>query len=188
MNETASILNNLTKNSLILLDEIGRGTSTYDGISIAWAIAEFLHENKNKPHVLFATHYHDLNEMESLYKRIKNFNVSVKETKDDVIFIRKLVRGGSNHSFGIHVAKMAGMPKLVLDSAKNKLKLMERNKPKEQNDAGKDGDFQLSFFDVEDPKMQEIRKIIEDLDIDNLSPVEALIKLNQIKKEIKDED
>ncbi len=188
MNETASILNNLTKNSLILLDEIGRGTSTYDGISIAWAIAEFLHENKNKPHVLFATHYHDLNEMESLYKRIKNFNVSVKETKDDVIFLRKLVRGGSNHSFGIHVAKMAGMPKLVLESAKNKLKLMEKNKPKEQIEAFKDSDFQLSFFDVKDPKMQEIRKIIEDLDIDNLSPVEALIKLNQIKKEIKNED
>ena len=188
MNETASILNNLTKNSLILLDEIGRGTSTYDGISIAWAIAEFLHENKNKPHVLFATHYHDLNEMELIFKGIKNFNVSVKETKDDVTFLRKLVRGGSNHSFGIHVAKMAGMPKLVLDSAKNKLKLMERNKPKESKGGSKDGDFQLSFFDVEDPKMQEIRKIIENLDIDNLSPVEALIKLNQIKKEIKDED
>ena len=188
MNETASILNNLTKNSLILLDEIGRGTSTYDGISIAWAIAEFLHENKNKPHVLFATHYHDLNEMELIFKGIKNFNVSVKETKDDVTFLRKLVRGGSNHSFGIHVAKMAGMPKLVLDSAKDKLKLMERNKPKESRGGSKDGDFQLSFFDVEDPKMQEIRKIIENLDIDNLSPVEALIKLNQIKKEIKDED
>ena len=188
MNETASILNNLTKNSLILLDEIGRGTSTYDGISIAWAIAEFLHENKNKPHVLFATHYHDLNEMELIFKGIKNFNVSVKETKDDVTFLRKLVRGGSNHSFGIHVAKMAGMPKLVLDSAKNKLKLMERNKPKESKGGSKEGDFQLSFFDVEDPKMQEIRKIIENLDIDNLSPVEALIKLNQIKKEIKDED
>ena len=188
MNETASILNNLTKNSLILLDEIGRGTSTYDGISIAWAIAEFLHENKNKPHVLFATHYHDLNEMELIFKGIKNFNVSVKETKDDVTFLRKLVRGGSNHSFGIHVAKMAGMPKLVLDSAKNKLKLMERNKPKESKGGSKDGDFQLSFFDVEDPKMQEIRKIIENLDIDNLSPVEALIKLNQIKKEIKYED
>ncbi len=188
MNETASILNNLTKNSLILLDEIGRGTSTYDGISIAWAIAEFLHENKNKPHVLFATHYHDLNEMELIFKGIKNFNVSVKETKDDVTFLRKLVRGGSNHSFGIHVAKMAGMPKLVLDSAKNKLKLMERNKPKESRGGSKNGDFQLSFFDVEDPKMQEIRKIIENLDIDNLSPVEALIKLNQIKKEIKDED
>ena len=188
MNETASILNNLTKNSLILLDEIGRGTSTYDGISIAWAIAEFLHENKNKPHVLFATHYHDLNEMELIFKGIKNFNVSVKETKDDVTFLRKLVRGGSNHSFGIHVAKMSGMPKLVLDSAKNKLKLMEKNKPKESKGGSKDGDFQLSFFDVEDPKMQEIRKIIENLDIDNLSPVEALIKLNQIKKEIKDED
>jgi DNA mismatch repair protein MutS len=188
MNETASILNNLTDHSLILLDEIGRGTSTYDGISIAWAIAEFLHENKNKPHVLFATHYHDLNEMESIFKGIKNFNVSVNETKDDVVFLRKLVKGGSNHSFGIHVAKMAGMPKLVLDSAKNKLKLMERLSPNKLKGDNKDDNFQLSFFDVEDPKMQEIRKIIENLDIDNLSPVEALIKLNQIKKEIKNED
>ena len=188
MNETASILNNLTDHSLILLDEIGRGTSTYDGISIAWAIAEFLHENKNKPHVLFATHYHDLNEMESIFKGIKNFNVSVKETKDDVVFLRKLVKGGSNHSFGIHVAKMAGMPKLVLDSAENKLKVMERTKPSELKGEKNDDNFQLSFFDVEDPKMQEIRKIIETLDIDNLSPVEALIKLNQIKKEIKNED
>ena len=188
MNETASILNNLTDHSLILLDEIGRGTSTYDGISIAWAIAEFLHENKYNPHVLFATHYHDLNEMESIFKGIKNFNVSVKETKDDVVFLRKLVRGGSNHSFGIHVAKMAGMPKLVLDSAKNKLKLMERTSPNKLKGDNKDDSFQLSFFDVEDPKMQEIRKIIENLDIDNLSPVEALIKLNQIKKEIKNED
>ncbi len=188
MNETASILNNLTDHSLILLDEIGRGTSTYDGISIAWAIAEFLHENKNNPHVLFATHYHDLNEMESIFKGIKNFNVSVKETKDDVVFLRKLVKGGSNHSFGIHVAKMAGMPKLVLDSAKNKLKLMERASPSKLKGDNNDDNFQLSFFDVEDPKMQEIRKIIENLDIDNLSPVEALIKLNQIKKEIKNED
>ena len=188
MNETASILNNLTDHSLILLDEIGRGTSTYDGISIAWAIAEFLHENKNNPHVLFATHYHDLNEMESIFKGIKNFNVSVKETKDDVVFLRKLVKGGSNHSFGIHVAKMAGMPKLVLDSAKNKLKLMERTSSNKLKGDIKDDNFQLSFFDVEDPKMQEIRKIIENLDIDNLSPVEALIKLNQIKKEIKNED
>ena len=188
MNETASILNNLTDHSLILLDEIGRGTSTYDGISIAWAIAEFLHENKNKPHVLFATHYHDLNEMESIFKGIKNFNVSVKETKDDVVFLRKLVKGGSNHSFGIHVAKMAGMPKLVLDSAKNKLKVMERTKPSELKGKKNDDNFQLSFFDIKDHKMQEIRKIIEDLDIDNLSPVEALLKLNQIKKEIKDGD
>jgi DNA mismatch repair protein MutS len=188
MNETASILNNLTENSLILLDEIGRGTSTFDGISIAWAIAEFLHENKFKPNVLFATHYHDLNEMESIFKGIKNYNVSVKETNDNVIFLRKLVKGGSNHSFGIHVAKMAGMPKLVLDSAKNKLKLMERTSPNKLKGDNKDDNFQLSFFDVEDPKMQEIRKIIENLDIDNLSPVEALIKLNQIKKEIKSED
>ena len=188
MNETASILNNLTENSLILLDEIGRGTSTYDGISIAWAIAEFLHENKLKPHVLFATHYHDLNEMESIYKGIRNFNVSVKETKDDVIFLRKLVKGGSNHSFGIHVAKMAGMPKLVLSSAENKLKLMETSRPNNLKAEKSDDNLQLSFFDIEDPKMQEIRKIIEDLDIDNLSPVEALLKLNQIKKEIKDGD
>ena len=188
MNETASILNNLTANSLILLDEIGRGTSTYDGISIAWAIAEFLHENKLKPHVLFATHYHDLNEMESIYRGITNFNVSVKETKDDVIFLRKLVKGGSNHSFGIHVAKMAGMPKLVLNSAENKLKLMETSRPKNLKADKSDDNLQLSFFDIEDPKMQEIRKIIEDLDIDNLSPVEALLKLNQIKKEIKNGD
>ena len=188
MNETASILNNLTGNSLILLAEIGRGTSTYDGISIAWAIAEFLHENKLKPHVLFATHYHDLNEMESIYKGIRNFNVSVKETKDDVIFLRKLVKGGSNHSFGIHVAKMAGMPRLVLSSAENKLKLMETSRPKNFKEDKIDDNLQLSFFDIEDPKMQEIRKIIEDLDIDNLSPVEALLKLNQIKKEIKDGD
>ena len=188
MNETASILNNLTSNSLILLDEIGRGTSTYDGISIAWAIAEFLHENKFKPHVLFATHYHDLNEMESIYKGIKNFNVSVKETEDDVIFLRKLVKGGSNHSFGIHVAKMAGMPKLVLNSAENKLKLMERSKSNKLKENNNDDNLQLSFFDIEDPKMQEIKKIIKDLDIDNLSPVEALLKLNQIKKEINNED
>ena len=188
MNETASILNNLTSNSLILLDEIGRGTSTYDGISIAWAIAEFLHENKFKPHVLFATHYHDLNEMESIYKGIKNFNVSVKETEDDVIFLRKLVKGGSNHSFGIHVAKMAGMPKIVLNSAENKLKLMERSKSDKLKENNNDANLQLSFFDIEDPKMQEIKKIIKDLDIDNLSPVEALLKLNQIKKEINNED
>lgn len=188
MNETASILNNLTANSLILLDEIGRGTSTYDGISIAWAIAEFLHENKLKPHVLFATHYHDLNEMESIYKGIRNFNVSVKETENDVIFLRKLVKGGSNHSFGIHVAKMAGMPKLVLSSAENKLKLMETSKPKNLKVDKSDDNLQLSFFDIQDPKMQQIRKIIQDLDIDNLSPVQALLKLNQIKKEIKNED
>ena len=188
MNETASILNNLTSNSLILLDEIGRGTSTYDGISIAWAIAEFLHENKFKPYVLFATHYHDLNEMESIYKGIKNFNVSVKETEDDVIFLRKLVKGGSNHSFGIHVAKMAGMPKIVLNSAENKLKLMERSKSNKLKENNNDANLQLSFFDIEDPKMQEIKKIIKDLDIDNLSPVEALLKLNQIKKEINNED
>ncbi len=188
MNETASILNNLTSNSLILLDEIGRGTSTYDGISIAWAIAEFLHENKFKPHVLFATHYHDLNEMESIYKGIKNFNVSVKETEDHVIFLRKLVKGGSNHSFGIHVAKMAGMPKIVLNSAENKLKLMERSKSNKLKENNNDANLQLSFFDIEDPKMQEIKKIIKDLDIDNLSPVEALLKLNQIKKEINNED
>ena len=133
-------------------------TSTYDGISIAWAIAEFLHENKNKPHVLFATHYHDLNEMESLFKRIKNFNVSVKETKNDVTFLRKLVSGGSNHSFGIHVAKMAGMPKLVLDSAKNKLKLMERNKPKEQKEAKKMLIFSSVFLMLKIQRCKKLKK------------------------------
>ena len=187
MNETASILNNLTKSSLILLDEIGRGTSTYDGISIAWAIAEYLHEHKDKPKVLFATHYHELNQMESSFKRIKNFNVSVKELKDDVIFLRKLERGGSAHSFGIHVAKMAGIPKTVLSSAVKKLGTMERANSSPKKNDNKSDDFQLSFFDIEDPKMQEIKKIIKDLDIESLSPIEALLKLNQIKKEIEDE-
>ena len=187
MNETASILNNLTKSSLILLDEIGRGTSTYDGISIAWAIAEYLHEHKDRPKVLFATHYHELNQMESYFKRIKNFNVSVKELKDDVIFLRKLERGGSAHSFGIHVAKMAGIPKTVLSSAVKKLGTMERVNGSPNKSDKSTEDFQLSFFDIEDPKMQEIKKIIKDLDIESLSPIEALLKLNQIKKEIEDE-
>ena len=187
MNETASILNNLTKSSLILLDEIGRGTSTYDGISIAWAIAEYLHEHKDRPKVLFATHYHELNQMESSFKRIKNFNVSVKELKDDVIFLRKLERGGSAHSFGIHVAKMAGIPKTVLSSAVKKLGTMERANGSPKKSDNNSNDFQLSFFDIEDPKMQEIKKIIRDLDIESLSPIEALLKLNQIKKEIEDE-
>ena len=187
MNETASILNNLTKSSLILLDEIGRGTSTYDGISIAWAIAEYLHEHKDRPKVLFATHYHELNQMESHFKRIKNFNVSVKELKDDVIFLRKLERGGSAHSFGIHVAKMAGIPKTVLSSAVKKLGTMERVNGSPNKSDKSTEDFQLSFFDIEDPKMQEIKKIIKDLDIESLSPIEALLKLNQIKKEIEDE-
>ena len=187
MNETASILNNLTKSSLILLDEIGRGTSTYDGISIAWAIAEYLHEHKDRPKVLFATHYHELNQMEGYFKRIKNFNVSVKELKDDVIFLRKLERGGSAHSFGIHVAKMAGIPKSVLSSAVKKLGTMERANGSPKKNDNKLDDFQLSFFDIEDPKMQEIKKIIKDLDIESLSPIEALLKLNQIKKEIEDE-
>ena len=187
MNETASILNNLTKSSLILLDEIGRGTSTYDGISIAWAIAEYLHEHKDRPKVLFATHYHELNQMESYFKRIKNFNVSVKELKDDVVFLRKLERGGSAHSFGIHVAKMAGIPKTVLSSAVKKLGTMERANGSPNKSDGSSDDFQLSFFDIEDPKMQEIKKIIKNLDIESLSPIEALLKLNQIKKEIEDE-
>ena len=126
--------------------------------------------------------------MESIYKGIKNFNVSVKESSEEVIFLRKLVKGGSNHSFGIHVAKMAGMPKSVINSSKNKLKLMENRNPKGLNNEMNDDNFQLSFFDIEDPKMQEIRKIIQDLDIDNLSPIEALIKLNQIKKQINNED
>ena len=188
MNETASILNNLTDHSLILLDEIGRGTSTYDGISIAWAIAEFLHENKNNPHVLFATHYHDLNEMESIFKGIKNFNVSVKETKDDVVFLRKLVKGGSNHSFGIHVAKMAGMPQHVLQTAKQKLKTLESSHSNVDNnkkeEVVKNEDVQLSFFKLDDPILEALRDEITVLDIDTLTPVEALIQLNQIKRRL----
>ena len=188
MNETASILNNITENSLVLLDEIGRGTSTYDGISIAWAIAEFLHEHPAKAKVLFATHYHELNEMTHDFQRIKNFNVSVKELEDKVLFLRKLVPGGSAHSFGIHVAKMAGMPEFVIRRASQKLKGLEKSHTVETNaeslKVGKD-EMQLSFFNLDDPILEALREEIKDLDIDTLTPIEALMKLNEIKRQLK---
>jgi DNA mismatch repair protein MutS len=184
MNETASILNNLSDRSLILLDEIGRGTSTYDGISIAWAITEYLHEHPQyKAKTLFATHYHELNDMASIFPRIKNYNVSVKEMGNKVIFMRKLVAGGSAHSFGIHVAKMAGMPRFVLDRANDVLKTLERSHAMGSSKAnGKKDKMQLSFFQLDDPVLQNIRHEIEHIDINTLTPVEALMKLNEIKK------
>ena len=186
MNETASILNNISDRSLVLLDEIGRGTSTYDGISIAWAIAEYLHEHPSKAKTLFATHYHELNEMTTTFERIKNFNVSVKELKDTIIFLRKLVVGGSNHSFGIHVAKLAGMPNQVIHRAGKILTQLEKN---HANDDVKDtlkevqhDDLQLSFFQLDDPLLEEIREEILSTNIDTLTPIEALMKLNEIKR------
>ncbi|MDM1137241.1 MULTISPECIES: DNA mismatch repair protein MutS [unclassified Empedobacter] len=188
MNETASILNNISERSLILLDEIGRGTSTYDGISIAWAIAEFLHQSALKPKTLFATHYHELNEMSKSMERIKNFNVSIKETKDTILFLRKLVPGGSEHSFGIHVAKMAGMPKRVVDRANDVLKILEATKTDEgiSNKTEKitQDNMQLSFFQLDDPILDSIREEILNTDINTLTPVEALMKLNEIKKKL----
>ncbi len=185
MNETASILNNISDRSLVLLDEIGRGTSTYDGISIAWAISEYLHEHPSKAKTLFATHYHELNEMTETFKRIKNFNVSVKELKDNVLFLRKLVEGGSQHSFGIHVAKMAGMPQQVIHRAEKILKQLEKshssdeltNKVRTLNN-----EMQLSFFNLDDPLLESIKEEIVNIDIDTLTPVEALMKLNEIKR------
>ncbi len=188
MNETASILNNLTENSLVLLDEIGRGTSTYDGISIAWAIAEYLHEHPAKAKVLFATHYHELNEMTHNFPRIKNFNVSVKELEDKVLFLRKLVPGGSAHSFGIHVAKMAGMPDFVIRRASQKLKGLEKSNRQETRAKGLSDnkeELQLSFFNLDDPLLENLREEIKDLDIDTLTPIEALMKLNEIKRQLK---
>tara|TARA_B100001063_G_scaffold172039_1_gene161225 strand:- start:709 stop:3339 length:2631 start_codon:yes stop_codon:yes gene_type:complete len=188
MNETASILNNISERSLILLDEIGRGTSTYDGISIAWAIAEYLHENKlARPKTLFATHYHELNEMSKTFSRIKNFNVSVKEIKNKIIFMRKLVPGGSNHSFGIHVAKMAGMPSVLIRRANKLLEELEKkNRSQENKDAiskvEKSEDYQLSFFQLDDPVLEQIKEELIHIDVDTLTPVEALLKLNEIKK------
>ncbi len=185
MNESASILNNISDRSLVLLDEIGRGTSTYDGISIAWAISEYLHEHPSRPKTLFATHYHELNEMTETFERIKNFNVSVKELKDRVLFLRKLVEGGSHHSFGIHVAKMAGMPNQVIHRANKILKRLEKSHSSEELTEKvkllKD-DLQLSFFKLDDPLLEEIKDEILHIDIDTLTPVEALMKLNEIKR------
>jgi DNA mismatch repair protein MutS len=198
MNETASILNNLSDRSLILLDEIGRGTSTYDGISIAWSIAEYLHEHPTaKGKTLFATHYHELNEMTNTFKRIKNYNVSVKEINNKIIFLRKLVEGGSNHSFGIHVAKMAGMPKKMLDRANEVLAKLEASHAGQTTEKNRSrieygtnnkktpvsvDDFQLSFFQLDDPVLENIKEELINIDINTLTPIEALMKLNEIKK------
>lgn len=197
MNEAADILNNMTSRSLVLFDELGRGTSTYDGISIAWAIVEYIHEHPNAhAKTLFATHYHELNEMERSYPRIKNYNVSVKEVGNKVVFLRKLVPGGSEHSFGIHVAKMAGMPKSIVKRADEILKVLESEKHQEEgimqssaqngrknNTKSKaDGGYQLSFFQLDDPVLSQIRDEIQHLDVNNLTPIEALNKLNEIKK------
>ena len=193
MNETASILNNLSDRCLILLDEIGRGTSTYDGISIAWSIAEFLHHHPSRAKVLFATHYHELNEMEKSMNRIKNFHVSIKEAGNKVIFLRKLVPGGTEHSFGIHVAKMAGVPKKVVERANEILAALEGTRDtgqgtgkhqKSKVNSQKDGEMQLSFFQLNDPVLEQIKEEIQKTDINTLTPVEALIKLNEIKKMI----
>ncbi|HIU54779.1 MAG TPA: DNA mismatch repair protein MutS [Candidatus Gallibacteroides avistercoris] len=189
MNEAANILNNISDRSLVLFDELGRGTSTYDGISIAWAIVEYIHEHpRARAKTLFATHYHELNEMERSFKRIANYNVSVKEVSNKVIFLRKLVRGGSEHSFGIHVAKMAGMPQSIVKRANNILKQLESDnrksgiaKPTQQIATQREG-MQLSFFQLDDPVLSQIRDEIKNLDINSLTPIEALNKLNEIRK------
>lgn len=188
MNETASILNNITEQSLVLLDEIGRGTSTYDGISIAWAIAAYLHEHPYRPKVLFATHYHELNRMAEDFNRIKNFNVSVKEMTEKVVFLRKLKPGGSAHSFGIHVARMAGMPQHVIKTASQKLKQLEKQRADRpdfpsQNNTTPEA-LQLQFFNLDDPLLESLREEIATLDIDTMTPVEALMQLHKIKNRL----
>jgi len=189
MNEAATILNNISDRSLILLDEIGRGTSTYDGISIAWAISEFIHNHSTRAKTLFATHYHELNEMTLSYDRIKNYNVSIKEEKNDVLFLRKLIPGGSEHSFGIHVAKMAGMPRKVLNKANSILKKLEKSHSNEQlNKEIKSikNDIQLEFFKLDDPALEEIKKELLEIDINSMTPMDALLKLSEIKRKITD--
>ena len=188
MNETASILNNISERSLVLLDEIGRGTSTYDGISIAWAIAAYLHEHPSQSKTLFATHYHELNEMTTHFKRIKNFNVSVKELKNTILFLRRLVSGGSNHSFGIHVAKLAGMPNQVIRMASEILKKLERNHTREEVKKTLKEDqhdpMQLRFIALEDSLLEDLRKEMTAINLDALTPIEAMVKLNEIKKRL----
>ncbi|MFT4980771.1 MAG: DNA mismatch repair protein MutS, partial [Bacteroidia bacterium] len=177
---------NMTSQSLVILDEIGRGTSTYDGISIAMAIVEYMHERKNvTPNVLFATHYHELNELERRFERVKNFNVSVKEAGKKVLFLRKLIPGGTEHSFGIHVAKMAGMPSVVVNRAKEILSTLESTSSKKSNSsssAERTKDMQLSFFQLDDPVLEQVSEEIAGINIDTLTPVEALLKLHEIKK------
>ena len=194
MTEASNILNNVTPRSLVLFDELGRGTSTYDGISIAWAIVEYLHEHSRaQARTLFATHYHELNEMEKIFPRIKNFNVSVKQVDGKIIFVRKLEKGGSEHSFGIHVAEIAGMPRSIVKRANIILKELEKDNSQvgsvgkaavERLDQSREG-VQLSFFQLDDPVLTQIRDEILGLDVNNLTPVEALNKLNDIKKIVK---
>jgi DNA mismatch repair protein MutS len=196
MNETASIINNISSRSLILLDEIGRGTSTYDGISIAWSIAEYLHQSPHAPKTLFATHYHELNELENKLSRIKNYHITNKEVGNKIIFLRKLAPGGSTHSFGIHVAKMAGMPPALIERANEILKLLEK-KHEDQPEGSTQHKLtdqvkqiatqkvQLSIFDAHSETFDDIRKMLNDIDINRLTPVEALMKLNEIKGLVK---
>ena len=191
MTEASNILNNVSSRSLVLFDELGRGTSTYDGISIAWAIVEYLHEHaRARARTLFATHYHELNEMEKHFARIKNYNVSVKEVDNRVIFLRKLERGGSEHSFGIHVAEIAGMPKSIVKRANTILKRLEADsngvgavgKPQVDNIAQTREGMQLSFFQLDDPMLSMVRDELMGIDINNLTPLEALNKLHEIQK------
>lgn len=191
MNEAANILNNITERSLILLDEIGRGTSTYDGVSIAWAIAEYLHEHPTQAKTLFATHYHELNEMAESFERIKNYHISIKENKENIIFLRKLVEGGSEHSFGIHVAKLAGMPKAVVKRATKILENLENQRGKDNNNkpkltSQKNTEIQLSLFQMADPILEDITNEIKHMDINSLSPIEALMKLNELKNKLEE--
>nr|MCU0337323.1 DNA mismatch repair protein MutS [Sediminibacterium sp.] len=190
MNETASIINNISQRSLILLDEIGRGTSTYDGISIAWSIVEYLQSSPQQPKTLFATHYHELNELEHLYSNIRNYHVTNREVGNKVIFLRKLAAGGSTHSFGIHVARMAGMPPSLIDRANKILAQLESSREQSQNEGlsasitPQKSQLQLSIFDAHSLVFEEIRKTLSDIDINRLTPVEALLKLQEIKQKI----
>jgi DNA mismatch repair protein MutS len=189
MTETASILNNISDRSLILLDEIGRGTSTYDGVSIAWAIADFICNHPAKPKTLFATHYHELNDLEKTHSSIRNFHIEIKEANQKIIFLRKLKEGGSEHSFGIHVAKMAGMPQIVVRKAQQMLTQLESQR--EDLGEGKPkglpqvGNMQLSMFQLNDPVLEQLRDELQILDVNTLSPIEALMKLNELKKMMK---
>lgn len=186
MNETASIINNISTNSLVILDEIGRGTSTYDGISIASSIAEFLHQAPQRPKTLFATHYHEMNELEGTLSRVKNFHITHREVDNKILFLRKLAPGGSTHSFGIHVARMAGMPQTLLQRANEILAELERRDQKEINNAFKQDvpEMQLSIFDTHSLVFEDIRRLLEKVDINALTPVEALVILNEIKKKL----
>ena len=188
MLEAASIVNNLSNRSLILLDEIGRGTSTYDGISIAWAITQFVHDHYTKAKTLFATHYHELNMMCDKFKRVKNFNIQIKETEKDIIFLRKLIPGGSAHSFGIHVAKMAGMPSEIIKISKNILKSLEKSHQENKDiQINESSEMQLTFFDMENKNYEEFKDELEAIDTDNITPMEALVKLSELKNKITDE-